>query len=160
MDPIDGIEGYVRNVVYRAGMTGREVIKSPKEFAKCTQKLVKGIHCYYLPIEQVMEEAESIQNAPHSTDMHILQVHMARRRITMTGFHCVQLFHIASDEEAFHNQWYKRAAGTEPCGYYDTLDEDEIETTCAKCVTGENRSDWIKCPTCSKCYHDGCFYVC
>ena len=34
---------------------------------------MKGIYCYYLPIEQVMEVPESIQNAPYSTDMHILK---------------------------------------------------------------------------------------
>ena len=62
-DQMDGIGGCVRNLVYHTMMAGRQVIKSPKEFAECVQKLVKGIHCYYLPIEQVMEEPESIQNA-------------------------------------------------------------------------------------------------
>ena len=93
--PMDGISACVKNVVYRAVMDGREVIKSPKEFTECAQKLVKGIHCYYPPIEQVMEEPESIQNALYSTDILILQVHMARRQITRAGFHCVQLFHIS-----------------------------------------------------------------
>ena len=43
--PIDGIRGCVKNVVYHVVMAGREVIKSPKEFAECDQKLMKGIHC-------------------------------------------------------------------------------------------------------------------
>ena len=41
---MDGIGGCVKNVVYRAAMAGREVIKPPEEFAKCTDRLVKGIH--------------------------------------------------------------------------------------------------------------------
>ena len=58
--PMDGIEGCVKSVVYRAVMAQREVIKSPKEFPECAQKLVKDIHCYYLLIEQVIEELENI----------------------------------------------------------------------------------------------------
>ena len=106
-----------------------------------------------------MEEPAGIQNTPYSTDMHILQVYMARRQIARAGFHCVRLFHIASDKEAFHDQRYKRADETEPCGQFSTLDQDEIETTCAKCLTGENGSDWIKCPRYSQRCHDGCFYA-
>ena len=63
--PMDGIGGgCVKSVVYCAAMARREVIKSPKDFAECSHKLVNGIHCYYLSIEQVMEETESI--APSS----------------------------------------------------------------------------------------------
>ena len=85
------------------------------------------------------------------TGVHIFHVHMARRQITRVGFHCIQLFHIASDKEAFHHQQHNRTDRTEPL---DTLDQDEVETTCAKCITGENESDWIKCPRCSQWYHD------
>ena len=74
---MNGIGGCVKNVVYGAVMAGREVMKGLKEFAECGQKLVKDIDCYYLPIEQMMEEPESIQNAPYSTDMYILQVQVA-----------------------------------------------------------------------------------
>ena len=38
--------------------------------------------------------------------------HTARRQITRGGFHCVRLFHISSDREAFHDQWYKKAGRT------------------------------------------------
>ena len=38
--PINGIGGCVKNVVYRAVMARREVIKTPKEFEECAQKLV------------------------------------------------------------------------------------------------------------------------
>ena len=45
--------------------------------------------------------------------IQILQVHMDRRQITGAGFHCVLLFCNASDKGAFHDQWHKRADGTE-----------------------------------------------
>ena len=38
--PIKRIGGCVKNVVYRAVMARREVIKTPKEFEECAQKLV------------------------------------------------------------------------------------------------------------------------
>ena len=62
---MDGIGGCVKNVVYRAVMAGREVIKTPEEFAKCADGLVKGVHCVYQPIEEMLEEPEYIKEAPY-----------------------------------------------------------------------------------------------
>ena len=67
--PMDGIGGCVKNVVYCAVMAGREVIKTPEEFAKCTDRLVKGVHCVYQPIEEMLEEPEYIKEAPYSPNM-------------------------------------------------------------------------------------------
>ena len=51
---MDGIGVCVKNVVYRAVMAGCEVIKTPEEFAKCANRLVKGIHCVYQPTEEML----------------------------------------------------------------------------------------------------------
>ena len=89
-----------RNVVYRAVMAGREVIKTPEEFAKCADRLVKGVHCVYQPIEEMLEEPEYIKEAPYSTNMQILKVHKAHRVIMRNGFYCRQLYFIATDGES------------------------------------------------------------
>lgn len=157
--PMDGIGGCVKNMVYRAVMSGREVIKTPKEFAECADKLVKGVHCSYQPIEEIMEEPATIKEAPYSTNMQILKVHKVQRLFTRNGFHCAQLFFIATDEEPFYVQWYKKEDGTEPCGHFDTVENDQIETTCAKCFSGEDGSDWINCPRCDQWFHEDCFYA-
>ena len=148
--PMDGIGGCVKNVVYRAVMAGREVIKTPEEFAKCADRLVKGVHCVYQPIEEMLEEPEYIKEAPYSTNMQILKVHKAHRVITRNGFHCMQLYFIATDGESFHDQWYKKDDGTEPCGHFDVVGNDRIDTICAKCFDGENRQDWFHCPRCGQ----------
>ena len=54
-------------------MAGREVIKTPKEFAECANRLVKGVNCCYQPIEEMMEEPDFIKEAPYSTSMQILK---------------------------------------------------------------------------------------
>ena len=66
---MDGIGGCVKNVVYRAVMAGREVIKTPEEFAKCADRLVKDVHCVYQPMEEMLEEPEYIKEAPYSINM-------------------------------------------------------------------------------------------
>ena len=98
-----------------------------------------------------MEEPERIKKAPFKADRHILKVHIAKRYVTRAGFHCMQLYNIALDAESFYDQWYKREDGTEPCGHFDTVDPDEINTTCAKCITGENGDNWMQCPRCNQC---------
>ena len=80
--PMDGTGGCVKNAVYRAVMAGREAIKTPEEFAKCADRLVKGVHCVYQPIEEMLEEPEYIKEAPYSNNMQILKVHKAHRVIT------------------------------------------------------------------------------
>ena len=68
-DPMDGTGGCAKNVVYRAVMAGREVIKTPEEFAKCANRLVKDVHCVYQPMEEMLEEPEYIKEAPYSINM-------------------------------------------------------------------------------------------
>ena len=103
--PMDGLGGCIKNIVYRAVMAGKEIIKTPKEFTECAKRHVNNVHCEYLPIEMIMKER--IEKAPYKTDMHILQVHMVKRHVTRAGFHCMQLYRIASDTESFHDQWYE-----------------------------------------------------
>ena len=156
---MDGIGGCLKNVVYHAVMAGREVIKTPEEFAKCADRLVKGVHCVYQPIEEMLEEPEYIKEVPYSTNMLVLKVHKAQRVITRNGFHCMHLYFIATDRESFLDQWYKKDDGTEPCRHFDVVGKDRIDTICAKCFDGENGEDWFDCPRRGQWYHEGCFYV-
>ena len=108
-----GIGGCVKNVVYRAVMAGREVIKTPEEFAKRIDSLVKGIHWGYQSIEGMLEEPEYIKEAPYSTNMQILKVYKVDRVITRNGFYCMQLYFITTDGESCHDQWCKKDDETE-----------------------------------------------
>ena len=79
--------------------------------------------------------------------------------ITRNGFHRMQLYFIATDRESFYDQWYKNDDGTEPCGHFDMVGNDRIDTICAKCFDGENGEDWFHCPRFGQWYHEECFYV-
>ena len=156
---MDGIGGCAKNVVYGAVMAGREVIKTPEEFGKCTNRLAKGVYCVYQSIEEMLKEPEYIKETPYSTNMQILKVDEAHRVITQNGFHCMQLYFIATDRESFNDHWYKKDDGTEPCGHFNVVGNDRIDTICVKCFDGENGEDWFHCPCCGQWYHEGCFYI-
>ena len=49
--------------------------------------------------------------------MRILKVHMIEQVITKNGFQCLLLYQMTSSKEPFHDQWYHREDGTEPCGH-------------------------------------------
>ena len=100
-----------KKFVYRAVMAGREVIKTPEEFAKCADRLVKVIHCVYQLIEEMLEEAEDIKEAPYSTNLQILKVNKVHHVITRNGFHYMQLYFIATNGESFHDRGTKRMMG-------------------------------------------------
>ena len=98
MQPDIIMKGTMEKLPWTASvMAGREVIKTPEEFAKCTDRLVKGVHCVYQPIEEMLEEPEYIKKAPCSNNMQILKVHKAHRVITRNAFYCMQLCFIATD---------------------------------------------------------------
>ena len=44
---------------------------------------------------------------------------------------------------------YKKDDGTEPCGHFDAVGNDLIDTICAKYFDGENWEDWFCCPHCA-----------
>lgn len=83
-----GLGGCIKNAVYRAVMTEKEVIKTPNEFTECPQRLAKNVHCVYLPFEEVMEEPERIERAPYKADMHILQMQNGMS----PGLDCILLY--------------------------------------------------------------------
>ena len=120
---------------------GRKVTKTLEEFAKCADRLVKGVHCVYQPIEEMLEEPEYIKEVPYSTNMQILKFHKAYRVITRNGFHYMQLYFMATDGESLHDQWYKKDDGTEACGHFEVVGNDRIDTICAKFFDGENGED-------------------
>ena len=146
--PINGIGGCVEKVVYRAVMAGREVIKTPEGFAKCANRLLKVVRCVYQPIEEMLEDPEYIKEAPYSTNMQSLKVHIVHRVITRNGFHCMKLYFTATNGESFHDQWYKKDDETEPCGHSDVVGNYRIDTICANCFDGKNGEDWFHCPRC------------
>ena len=113
-------------------------------------KLMKGIYCYYLPIEQVMEVPESIQNAPYSTDMHILKCLRLEDRSQGLESIAFSFFTLSVIKRPSMTPGTKELTERNLLVISTgTLDQDEIETTCAKSATGENGPDWIKCPRCS-----------
>ena len=68
----------IKNAVYGAVMAEKNVIHTQLDFTKSAQRLAKEILCVYLPEKDVMVEPDEVKNAPYSTKMHILKVHMAK----------------------------------------------------------------------------------
>ena len=97
-----GIGRWIKSAV-NSSDGGKIVVYTPLDFTKNTQKLVKGIEFVYLPEKDIMTELDEVKNAPYSTEMHILKVHMVKRVIKKSRFQCLQLYQIASYKEPLHN---------------------------------------------------------
>ena len=57
--PMDGVDGTIKNVVFREVKSGR--LSIPKEFAGVAQKLFPSIGSLYLPVSEMMEEPTEIE---------------------------------------------------------------------------------------------------
>ena len=103
-----------------------------------------------LPEEDVMFELDEVKNAPYSSEMHILKVHMAKGVITKSEFQCLQLYQIASYKELFNDQWYRRQDGSETYSHFDLPENFHPNKSCAKCFEVETECGWIQCPRCTQ----------
>ena len=139
-------------------MAGREVIKTPKEFAECANRLVKGVNCCYQPIEEMMEEPDFIKEAPYSTSMQILKHNELWRGMDFIVF-------VFSPSPLMNRLFLtsgtkvKMERSLVVILILILVESSQIESKCAKCLAGEDGSDWIKCPRCGQWYHEGCFYA-
>ena len=52
-------------------------------------------------------------------------------------FQCLQLYQIVNYKEAFHDQWYRREIGSEPCGHFNLVKNIHPNESCTKCFEGE-----------------------
>ena len=117
---------------------------------------MKGVHTIYMPVSEVMEEPADVEQAYYHPNMAILQVHMAKRVTTRTGFSCLKLYRIASDKEPFFEQWYGNGTDLDPCGHFDLPNGYQENETCGRCLLGETGEDWKECPTCDLWFHNSC----
>ena len=131
--------------------------KSCYAHTKSAQKLVKGIKYVDLAEKDVMIELDEVKNAPDSTKLHVLKIHMAKQVIKKSWFQCLQLYEIVSYKEPFRDQWYHRENGSEPCGHFILPNNFHPNKSCRKCFEVEIGCSWRQCPCYTQWYHKQCF---
>ena len=69
--PMDGIEGLLKNVVFRAVVSEKVVIHSPEAFAHYADSNIKGVSVLFMPTSEITEEPDFNQrNTLRRVDMH------------------------------------------------------------------------------------------
>ena len=69
--PMDGIEGLLKNVVFRAVVSEKVVIHSPEAFARYADSNIKGVSVLFMPTLEITEEPDFNQrNTLRRVDMH------------------------------------------------------------------------------------------
>ena len=68
---MDGIEGLLKNVVFRAVVSEKVVIHSPEAFARYADSNIKGVSVLFMPTSEITEEPDFNQrNTLRRVDMH------------------------------------------------------------------------------------------
>ena len=76
---MDGVGGCIKNFVFRAVLSGKIVISTPRQFCAYAQQNIKGINCIYQAKEDVLVEPNDVAMTPYVPAMRALQVHMVQR---------------------------------------------------------------------------------
>ena len=134
---MDGIGGCIKNAVYRVVMVGKLLCSH----WECTKAGKRNQVCLFGK-KDVVIEFDEVKNARYITDMYVLQVHMATRVIKKSLFQCLKLYEIVSHKEPFHDQWYRRENGSEPCGHFNLAKNLHPKESCTKCFGGDIDCAW------------------
>ena len=95
-EPMDGIGGNIKNMVFKKVLPGTTVINTPKEFAEFANT-VSTISCLYLPNEDLLQEPDHVKDCtpiPNTTKTHKIV-----RSYTSKGEPCNKFFYLGNDEE-------------------------------------------------------------
>ena len=84
-----------------------------------------------------MIKLHEVKNSRYSTEMRVLKVHVAKQVIMKRRFQRLQLYQIVNYKEAFHDQWYSREIGSEPCGHFNLVKNIHRNESCTKCFEKE-----------------------
>ena len=103
-DPMDGVGGTVKNVIFRKVKSDQVVIYSTQEFSEAVKTLVPAIHAVYLPENKNIIEPKGIKSSRKVKET--LKIHKLKRKVDPNGNTCISFYKIVDDEELFHVQWY------------------------------------------------------
>ena len=156
--PMDGLGGCVKNYVFRAVLSEKVVISTPKEFADYANANIRGVDVLYMSISDIGVEPDYIDGTPYIADMAALQAHMIKSDRSKAGFYHLDFYKISTDQTPYYTHWYPRPSDLqEPCGHNDLPESYVLEETCASCLQGEIGPAWLRCPACDQWYHDTCY---
>ena len=140
--PMDGVEGTVKNIIFRKVKSGFVTIDSPFEFHQVILKFVPSIKSVHLSDTDVMNEPENIEQESKNIP-ETLNVYQAER-LEVKGVYGLKIFYQTEDEQPFYTQWYSNGKDVVICGYEIT---DADDNHCVLCFEEyQQRKEWIQCP--------------
>ena len=78
---MDGVEGAIKNKVYRDVRSGKVHIEDAKSFAEYADITIRNIKSLYLPLDDILQEPSEIDLVPKIKS--VLEVHCVRREFTI-----------------------------------------------------------------------------
>ena len=101
-DPMDGVGGTVKNVIFRKVKSGQVVIYSTQEFSEAVKTLVPAIHAVYLPENENIIEPKGIKSSRKIKET--LKIHKLEQKVNPNGNTCISFYKVVDYEELFHVQ--------------------------------------------------------
>ena len=78
---MDGVQGAIKNKVYRDVRSGKVHIEDAKSFAEYADITIRNIKSLYLPLDDILQEPSEIDLAPKIKS--VLEVQCVRREFTI-----------------------------------------------------------------------------
>ena len=125
-------------------------ITNAEHFAVHADAILNGIKSLYMPIDEVLEEPEDIeQSSPRIA-----------RSFSIDGVCKLEFFKTAVDEQPFHVQSCKKDRDPAVCGHAELPLCYNPDQACAEChgIYAKNK-EWLERNLCDQWFHEECFFL-
>ena len=104
---IDGIDGTIKNLVYRKLLSRDFVIDAPKKFAEFANE-ISNVDCLFLPKEQLLKKPEDVaKEAPIPATLKIYKV----KRMEEGNSFVNKFYYLSEDLEPYFTRKYSVQCG-------------------------------------------------
>ena len=103
---MNGVAGTIKHQLFADVKSEKVSRKNVEHFTVYAGSILNGITSLYMPMEDVLEEPENMDNSPIIPGT--LEVHKIACTFLTDGICKMEFCYTTMDEKPFHEQWYKK----------------------------------------------------
>ena len=108
--------------------------------------------------DENMDEPVDIETAPAIRGT--LQVHKVIRKFNEDNVCKLEFFYLASENEPFRIQWYRKDGDPEVCGHIILPLKYASNSNCPYCRAHYKKGEiWLEFKLCDQRFHEDCFHI-
>ena len=155
--PMDGTGGTIENQVFQEIKSDKLSVRTPKEFSDAAQKLVPYITLVYLPLSEILEEPDNINQAPKIPET--LQNTQGEKQQQPVWNPINRILNLPNEELPYHTCYYGKPVDSDVYGHRKSNADEKTCDHYFKKYGEHKKEEWLQCPICTYWFHHKRFHI-